>query len=216
MGLFVTTERFSNHHFARYDERDDGLFYNFPRKVVHIDDRAIATLSALFAEILPPAGTYLDLMSSWRSHLPPSLQPVRMVGLGMNAEEMADNPQLDDYRVHDLNQNPNLPFPEAQFNAVLCTVSVQYMTQPLAIFNEVNRVLKPGGKFIVSFSNRCFQQKAVAIWLTTTDSDHISLVQQYFLDSGGWTGLESRLRPNTGGDPLYAIWAEKASPDQVG
>ncbi|MBZ0298041.1 MAG: methyltransferase domain-containing protein [Anaerolineae bacterium] len=205
-------------YFARQDERDDGLFYTFPRKVVHIDDHAIATLRDLYAKLLPSGGVYLDLMSSWRSHLPESLKSQRVVGLGMNAEEMRDNPQLDKYLVHDLNQNPVLPYEDKLFDAVTCAVSVQYLIQPVAVFAEVQRVLKANGVFVVSFSNRCFPNKAVSRWLSASDQQHVALVTRYFEESGGWYGIASYADeppvPRQH-DPLYAVWGYAHSEDNA-
>lgn len=201
-------------YFLRVDNSPDENFYHPPRLVVHIDDRAIATLGRILAELLPETGHILDLMSSWRSHLPQTIKPTAVTGLGMNAAEMADNPQLDDFHIHNLNQNPQLPFADGAFDAVICTVSVQYLTQPVAVFGEVYRVLQPGGVFIVSFSNRCFQQKAVAIWLSTDDEAHLELVSRYFLDSAPWSDVQLARHPSVveNGlltDPLYAVWAYK-------
>jgi len=204
-------EIFSPEYFRRYDERHDDEFYALPRLVVHIDELAIRTLTALLAKVLPPGGVYLDLMSSWRSHLPAELKPSRVVGLGMNAAEMADNPQLDAYIVHNLNQNPTLPLPDAEFDAVICTVSVQYMTRPVEVFRQVNRVLKPGGIFVLSFSNRCFSTKAVAAWLTMTDEQHIQLVGSYFNAAGNWTEPQAKANVPKTSDPLYAVWTYKIS-----
>ncbi len=197
--------------FRRQDEANDEAFYTMPRRVVHIDDGAIRRLTALLAKVLPPGGVYLDLMSSWRSHLPDELKPARVVGLGMNGAEMADNPQLDTYLVHNLNENPTLPLAAAEFDATICTVSVQYMTQPLAVFQEVNRVLKPGGLFILSFSNLCFATKAVAAWLNSTDQQHVELVDYYFTATGNWTTTETAAHTPRHADPLYAIWARKVA-----
>ncbi|HRW10122.1 MAG TPA: class I SAM-dependent methyltransferase [Caldilineaceae bacterium] len=198
-------------YFQRQDERADEEFYTTPRLVVHIDDTAIRALTALFAKLLPPQGTYLDLMSSWRSHLPDELEPARVVGLGMNAAEMADNPQLDEYVLHNLNEVPTLPFATAEFEAVVCTVSVQYMTKPIAIFREVNRVLKPDGFFIVSFSNRCFPTKAITAWLAGGDRDHLGLVQHYFAASGNWSEPKAAANTPRHADPLYVVWAQKVA-----
>jgi hypothetical protein len=198
--------------FDRSDDSDDSLFYTFPRLVVHIDDHAIGAAKALYKELLPPGGVYLDLMSSWRSHLPDDLKPQRVIGLGMNAQEMAENPQLGKHVVHDLNANPVLPFETSIFDAVICSVSVQYMTRPVEIFSDVNRVLKPGGVFVLTFSNRCFPTKAVAVWLSATDQQHISLVTQYFEESGNWRGIRSAqyvAKPPQRGDPLFAVWGLK-------
>ncbi len=208
----MSKQSFPKTYFARQDESNDGIFYAAPRKVVHIDDHAIAALSQLYAEVLPTGGIYLDLMSSWRSHLPESLKPKRMVGLGMNADEMADNPQLDKYVVQNLNQSPSLPYENNLFDAVICAVSVQYLVHPVEVFGEVNRVLKPGGVFIVSFSNRCFPTKAVAAWRTMSDEQHVDLVTQYFAESGNWQAVKNQADtpPNPYAyDPLYAVWGIK-------
>jgi SAM-dependent methyltransferase len=173
-------------YFQRYDESDDRLFYTQPRLTVHLDNRAIAALQTFLLHTMPFHATVLDLMSSYRSHLPASLPVEHVVGLGLNAEEMRQNPQLDEFVLHDLNRNPKIPFADASFDAVLCTVSVQYLTQPVAVFAEVGRVLRPGGSLIVSFSNRCFPSKAVYIWLHTSDTQHLDLVQTYLTAAGGF------------------------------
>ncbi len=200
---------FPDEYFQKQDNRDDSQFYSFPRKVVHIDDYAIARVRDLFHELLPPGGVYLDLMSSWRSHLPNSLFPARVVGLGMNAEEMADNPQLDTYTVQNLNQQPKLPFEDQTYDGAFCTVSAQYLQQPIAVFREVCRVLRPNAPFIVTFSNRCFPSKAVRAWLSRTDAQHIALVTTYFEKAGQWADINSRQYISSGSDPLFAVWAKR-------
>lgn len=198
--------------YTRDDESSDDRFYEIPRKVVHIDDAAIAALGRLYAEVLPPGGRLLDLMSSWRSHLPAGSPTRHVVGLGMNAEEMADNPRLARHVVHDVNRDPRLPFDDEAFDGAMCAVSVQYLTHPRLVFREVRRVLRPGAPFVVSFSNRCFPTKAVAVWLDTTDEQHLDLVRTYFDSADGWTDVTAADR-SPGGDanPLYAVWARKAT-----
>jgi SAM-dependent methyltransferase len=194
--------------YARHDESPDDLFYSFPRKVVHLDEGAISALGRLYAERLPSGGRVLDLMSSWRSHLPGDLHLREVVGLGMNAEEMAENPQLDRLIVHDLNRDSRVPFGDEEFDGAVCAVSVQYMTSPLPVFREMRRVLRPGAPFVVSFSNRCFPTKAVAVWLGSTDREHTELVRAYFEAAGGWVDITDEDRSSgDGGDPLYIVWA---------
>ena len=135
-----------------------------------------------------------------------------VVGLGLNAEEMADNPQLTRAIVHDVNGDPRLPFADDTFDGAMCAVSIQYLTAPLVVFREVGRVLRPGAPFIVSFSNRCFPTKAVAVWLGTTDPQHVALVRAYFQGAGGWVDVTEEDRsPGDDGDPLYAVWARARS-----
>jgi SAM-dependent methyltransferase len=195
--------------YERDDEGPDDRFYTTPRKVVHIDDGAIAALGRLYAEVLPAGGRLLDLMSSWRSHLPPGDREA--VGLGLNAEEMADNPQLTKSIVHDVNRDPRLPFGDAEFDGATCAVSIQYVTHPLLLFREVHRVLRRGAAFVISFSNRCFPTKAVAVWLGSTDPQHRMLVRSYFEGAGGWIDVKDEDRsPFGNGDPLYAVWGRRS------
>src|SRR5262245_36202200 len=135
---------FTPEMFERMDDSEDSQFYAFPRKVVHIDDPAIAAAGQFMAATFAPQGVLLDLMSSCSLHLSAGFVKQRMVRLRLNAEEMADNPDLDEYVVHDLNHNPHLPFPDDFFDGAVVTVSIQYMIRPLEVFADVRRVLKPG------------------------------------------------------------------------
>src|SRR5205814_10622760 len=160
------------------------------------------------AEVLPAGGALLDLMSSWRSHLPAGVAAGEVVGLGLNAEEMADNPQLTKSVVHDVNREPRLPFGDEAFDGAMCAVSIQYVIHPVRLLREVRRLLRPGAPFVVSFSNRCFPTKAIALWLGTSDVQHLTLVRAYFEAAGCWTDAREEDRsPGAGGDPLYAVWA---------
>ena len=204
------SELFPPAAYAREDETPDPQFYEAPRKVVHIDDPALAALRRLYEEVLPAGGRLLDLLSSWRSHVPERLD-AELVGLGLNAEEMADNPHLSYHVVHDVNRDPRLPFDDESFDGAMCAVSIQYVTQPVRFFQAVRRVLKPAAPFVVTFSNRCFPTKAVAVWLNTTDAHHVELVQAYFEAAGGWTKpIADNRSPGPDGDPLYAVWARRA------
>jgi SAM-dependent methyltransferase len=203
---------FTPEMFERMDESEDTAFYSFPRKVVHIDDPAIAAVGQFMATALPPHSVLLDLMSSWRSHLPAGFVKQRLIGLGLNAEEMADNPDLDEYVVHDLNADPRLPFADDSFDGAVVTVSIQYLIRPLEVFAEVQRVLKPGAPFIVFFSNRMFPTKAVRIWQVLRDERRAKLVSAYFEHAGGYDEpVFYDLSPNPGlSDPLYAVCARKS------
>ncbi len=203
---------FSPQFFERMDEADDRIFYQQPRKVVHIDDSAIAAAGRLFRELVPPDSVVLDLMSSWRSHWPQDHPKTRMVGLGLNREEMDDNPDLDEVIVHDVNRDLELPFADALFDAVLITVSAQYLTHPIETFSEVNRILKPGGIFIVSFSNRMFPTKAVRVWRASTDRGRVDLVGTYMESAGNFEdiqGVFANPQDSPPNDPLFAVHSRK-------
>lgn len=191
--------------FVKQDQGDDLAFYAPPRLVTHIDDRAVEALSAHYAKTLPEGGTVLDLMSSWVSHLPAECMFSEVIGHGMNAEELAANPRLDRWFVQDLNRDAMLPLADAAFDAALCCVGAQYLQDPVVVFMQVRRVLRPGAPFIVSFSNRCFPTKAVRIWLSLDTNGHAALVRLY-LERAGFSGLAvDLLADGSAGDPLVAI-----------
>jgi Methyltransferase domain len=219
MGRYVTEHPFPSEYFERIDESDDRLFYVEPRLVVHIDDEAIATVGRLFRDFIPPHSAVLDLMSSWRSHWPQGHPKERMVGLGLNAVEMADNPDLDEYVVHNINEDPLLPFEDEIFDATVITVSVQYLTRPVETFQQVNRILRPGGIFIVTFSNRLFPTKAVRIWRNTSDRSHLELVASYMDYAGKFEDIKGGLanpHQSPPGDPLFVVMGRKqAKPGQT-
>ena len=195
--------------FARTDESDDASFYSVPRKVVHLDESAVAAVTAFFAEQLPSHADLLDVMASWRSHLPKRLPRKHVIGLGMNDEEMADNPDLDAWVVHDLNRNPELPFADRSFDGATLTVSMQYLTKPIEVFRSIARCLRPGAPLIVVVSHRCFPTKAVKIFhQCQTMRERMELGMAYFSFAGGFADvLGVDLRPSAahGEDPVRAI-----------
>jgi SAM-dependent methyltransferase len=165
--------------FNRLDEEDDAAFYEEPRLVHHIDSHAVAALTGFYRTVLPAGGVLLDLMSSWVSHLPPEIDYAEVVGLGMNGAELAANPRLGRRFVQDLNRDATLPLPNAGVDAAMICVSIQYLQQPLMVLREVARVLRPGSPVVISFSNRCFWTKAVAVWRALDDAGHARLVELY-------------------------------------
>jgi len=217
----TSTDFFADDPYARADAQDDAHFYGKPRMVSHIDDQADATISSLYGRLLKPGSRVLDLMSSWNSHLPESLELAELTGLGLNHKELTNNPRLSDSVVHDLNRNPVLPFSNQEFEAVICTVSVEYLTHPEEIFREVVRILKPGGIFIHTFSNRWFPPKVVRIWTELLEWERPGLVLEFFLLNGafdhlhtfsarGWPRpVSDRHFPQVPlSDPVYAVWGQ--------
>ncbi len=216
------TDFFSDKPFARQEAQPDAHFYATPRLVHHLDVTARDMVTDIYKRFVHDGMQVLDLMSSWVSHLPPTVQPAGVSGLGMNRTELEQNPVLTDIQVHDLNLDPLLPYEPATFDVAVCNVSVEYITQPLAVFNNVARVLKPGGKFVVTFSNRWFPTKVVHIWEQIHEFERVGLVMEYFLRSGAFTDLGTYSmrglpRPKDDkyageqpfSDPVYAVWGSR-------
>ncbi|MBN2034144.1 MAG: methyltransferase domain-containing protein [Deltaproteobacteria bacterium] len=213
--------------FSRLDESNDLIFYGTDRFVRHLDDLALETVVKVVGTLVvedDPA--ILDLMAGWDSHIPETLRPLKVVGLGLNENELKGNKIFSDYVIHDLNRFPRLPFPDNTFDVVLNTVSVDYMTKPVHVFKDVGRVLKPGGLFLVIFSNRMFPEKAVEIWRSSNEEERILLVEDFFKEAGHFektTLFISKGKPRPEhdkyacrgipSDPVYALYAEKKGGD---
>ena len=160
----------------------------------------------------------MDLMSSWVSHLPPEVAYHRVVGLGMNEVELRNKPRLDEYVVQNVNENPKLPFGDGEFDGLGCCVSIDYLTRPVEVLREVGRVLKVGAPAVISFSNRCFPDKAVAIWHQLDDKGHMRLVESYLREAGNFANIRSldRSPRRMFSDPLYAVVGESTGPYKGG
>lgn len=202
--------------FAKIDGEDDEFFYEPPRLVYHIDEHAVAALTGFYRTVLPAGGVLLDLMSSWVSHLPSEVDYAEVIGHGMNPEELAANPRLTRRFVQNLNRDPHLPLADASVDAAMLSVSVQYLERPVAVLREVARVLRPAGEVVISFSNRCFWTKAVAIWRALDDDGHAALVERYLRHAGFEWIATHRLAEwiEDEQDPLIAVAGNKpaASP----
>lgn len=201
-------QQFPEGFFDRQDESNDRAFYASPRLVTHIDDGAIAAVGALYEE-LAIGGDVLDIMSSWISHF--STPPRRLIAHGLNGPELTQNTAAIGKVVSDLNATPTLPFADESFDAVVCTVSVDYLARPLEVFDDLARVVRPGGRAVFNFSNRLFPTKAILGWLSADDAQRCGIVSAYFQLSTGWGEPTAVEVTTTGHDPLFAVWADRLS-----
>jgi SAM-dependent methyltransferase len=174
--------------YKRLDEDDDSRFYTAPRLVGHIDPQASSILRGIYARFLHRDDRVLDLMSSVQSHLPNNLG-IAATGLGLNKAELRKNPALNSYLVHDLNETVLLPFNNNAFDIVVCSLSIEYLTNPREIVNEISRVLVPGGRVLISFSNRWFPPKVTRLWLELHEFERLGLVLDYLLGNGRFSEL---------------------------
>ncbi len=198
-------------HFTdRIDTGADTLFYQTPRFVQHIDDTTIAALTAFYRERVPEGARVLDLMSSWVSHLPAEIRYDEVTGLGMNAAELERNPRLHVWELHDLNDDPELPFADAAFDAVVNAVSVQYLAEPVRVFASVARVLRPGGISVVALSHRCFPTKAIRAFHGASGARRLEIAASYHEMAGGFDRIEKLDCSPESGDPLWVVVGHRA------
>ena len=214
------TDFFSDDPYRRSDDTIDSEFYSQPRHINHLDKTAQAQLKSVYNDLIPATGEILDLMSSINSHIDERLDIKKLTGLGLNKEELETNPLLDEIIIHDINQDQRLPFDDASFDTVVCSLSIEYITQPSILFDEVARLLRPGGRFIISFSNRWFPTKAVQVWNNLHDFERIGLVMEQFIESAHFGeintySLRGLPRPVDDkhniplSDPIYVVWANR-------
>ena len=214
------TDFFSGDALQREDETIDSVFYSQARHIDHLDQAAQKQLKSVYNDLIPPRSDILDLMSSINSHIDDRLERNKITGLGMNEEELAANPCLDEIIVHDINQEQRLPFDDASFDIVVCSLSIEYITQPSRLFDEVARVLRTDGRFIISFSNRWFPTKAVQVWNNLHDFERIGLVMEHFIASAHFSDINTYShrgipRPANDkhniplSDPIYVVWANR-------
>lgn len=212
-----------NDAYERMDTRADEQFYQSARLVQHIDRTAIKQVSAIYLRDLEPGMQVLDFMASWDSHLPEEIEQLTVTGLGMNADELAQNPRLHSRVVHDVNTVSTLPFDENRFDVIICTVSVEYLLRPVDVCRELGRILKPGGTAIITFSDRWFPTKVISLWTELHPFERLALVQEYFRSAGNFTSLETETvhglpRPQDDkyvqqrafSDPVFAVRAVAA------
>lgn len=212
--------------FARADEGSDADFYATPRMVHHLDATSRAVLTERHSQLLgdlPMAAPVLDLMSSRHTHLG-APNRFELTGLGLNAQELAANPALVAHVVHDLNRDRLLPFSDGAFTGALCSLSVEYLVEPLAIFAEVARVLQPGAPFVVAWTERWFPPKAIDLWAELHPYERVAMVVDCFRLAGGWTDIAteswrglSRPADDRYGDrlpeadPLFLVYARRTA-----
>lgn len=195
--------------FTKADPTPDLAFYAQPRLVHHIDEGAVTAVTDRYRTVLPPGGVILDLMSSWVSHLPDDVGYSAVIGQGMNAQELAANPRLDRWFVQDLNNEPTLPLETGTVDAAIQCAGVQYLQRPAEVFADLHRVLRPGSPAIVTFSNRCFPTKAVAIWQALPPREQLRLVALYLTRAGFGAVEAETLRPGRDSDPLWVVQARR-------
>ncbi len=189
---------------TKIDQGSDATFYDRPRFVTHADDGFCRRLTEVYDAELDDGDRVFDAMSSWVSHLPPR-EYARVVGHGLNRDELDANDALDEWFVQDLNRERSLPLADDAFDAVLCALSVQYLQYPGETFAEFGRVLAPDGVAVVSFTNRMFPTKAIRAWRAAGMDDRVELVSSYC--AAGGLAVADVVRDRPGSDPFVAVIA---------
>jgi SAM-dependent methyltransferase len=128
------------------------------RVVPHCDyhqHRYARTVSAL----LMPGTRWLDVGAGSRIHggwLPPEQEELRqrattLIGFDVQAGHLRQHPFLDGRAV---GFAEHLPFRSGSIDLVTANMVLEHLVDPLAVFREIARVLRPGGAFVFVTPNR--------------------------------------------------------------
>tara|TARA_Y100001978_G_scaffold113782_1_gene101465 strand:+ start:1239 stop:1880 length:642 start_codon:yes stop_codon:yes gene_type:complete len=198
------------------DESNDNLFYSTPKFVYHLDSNFRKNLSAQYAEEFKNNCSVLDLMSSWDSYLPKNINYKKVIGHGLNKEELEKNKAFDNYWIQNFNTDQNIPLENKSIDYCLMVAAWQYLQYPEKLSEEISRILKPQGKFIISFSNRAFWHKAPNIWSYSNEEERIDYVRNILIANGFIEPKiikkftqENSLLPFFNRDPFYCVISEK-------
>ena len=210
-------EVLNNYQRKKLDENNDEEFYSDPKFVYHLDANFRNYLSSVYKNEINDNSTVLDLMSSWVSYLPLEKKYKKVIGHGLNKEELERNQTLNSFWVQNFNLSQKIPLESGSVDYCLMVAAWQYLQYPENITNEVSRILSDKGKILVSFSNRAFWHKAPNIWTTSTEEERVKYVRKVLITNGfkepriikKFNDNNLNFFPFLKNDPFYCLIAEK-------
>tara|TARA_Y100001933_G_C18815739_1_gene487004 strand:+ start:120 stop:767 length:648 start_codon:yes stop_codon:yes gene_type:complete len=203
----------------KLDESNDLDFYASPKFVYHLDSNFRKELTQTYNKEISSGSTVLDLMSSWDSYLPKTKNYKKVIGHGLNKEELEKNKYFDKYWIQNLNEDQNIPLESKSIDYCLMVAAWQYLQYPENIALEIARILKSNGKLIIAFSNRAFWTKAPNIWTTSDENQRVDYVRNILIYNGfnepriikKFVSKNLNIFPFFNFDPFYCLIAQKTS-----
>lgn len=83
----------------------------------------------------------------------------KVCGIDLDSRVL-DNEMLDEAKIAD---GGAIPYPDDYFDIVFSDNVVEHLKNPIAVFGEIHRVLKPGGRFLFKTPNRNHYMPMIAI-----------------------------------------------------
>ena len=177
-------EVLNNYQRKKIDESNDEDFYSNPKFVYHLDANFRKYLSNVYKNEIANNSTVLDLMSSWDSYLPEEKKYKKVIGHGLNIQELEKNKIIDNFWIQNFNLNQEIPLNSESVDYCLMVAAWQYLQYPENLTKEIARILSKNGKFIISFSNRAFWHKAPNIWTSSTEEERVKYVRKVLITNG--------------------------------
>ena len=210
-------EVLSNYQRQKLDESNDEDFYSNPKFVYHLDANFRNYLSSIYKKEIKENSKIVDLMSSWDSYLPPSRKYKKVIGHGLNQDELKKNKILNSFWIQNFNSNQKIPLDSNSVDYCLMVAAWQYLQYPETLTREIARILNDCGKIIISFSNRAFWHKAPNIWTSSTEEERLKYVRKVLISNGfkepkvikKFTDKSFNFLPFLKNDPFYCLIATK-------
>ena len=210
-------EILTNKQREKLDETNDNEFYSTPKFVYHLDLNFRNNLSAVYKQEIQNNSSVLDLMSSWDSYLPRDIKYKNVIGHGLNEEELKKNQAFDSFWIQNFNISQEIPLDNKSIDCCLMVAAWQYLQYPENISEEISRVLRDDGKFLVAFSNRAFWHKAPNIWAYSDEDQRVEYVRKVLISNGfkepkiiqKHTSNNLKILPFFNYDPFYCLIAKK-------
>ena len=201
----------------KVDESNDENFYSNPKFVYHLDSNFRNYLSDLYKKEIKEYSIVLDLMSSWDSYLPKDKIYKKVIGHGLNRDELKRNKTLNSFWIQNFNINQEIPLESGTVDFCLMVAAWQYLQYPEKLTREIARILNKEGKIIVSFSNRAFWHKAPNIWTSSTEEERLRYVRKVLITNGfmepkiikKFNNQTLNFFPFFNNDPFYCLIATK-------
>ena len=200
----------------KLDESNDLEFYERPKFVYHLDSNFRKELTNIYREEILNDSIVLDLMSSWDSYLPKTKKYKKVIGHGLNKEELEKNKMFEKYWIQNFNEDQQIPIENNSIDYCLMVAAWQYLQYPENIAMEIARILKSDGKLIIAFSNRAFWTKAPNIWTTSDENQRVNYVRNVLISNGfnepkvikKFVSKNLNLFPFFNFDPFYCLIAQ--------
>ena len=182
--IVIILEVLNNYQRKKLDESNDQEFYSDPKFVYHLDANFRDYLSNVYKNEISDYSTVLDLMSSWDSYLPKEKKYKKVIGHGLNKQELERNKIFDTYWIQNFNLNQEIPLDNESVDYCLMVAAWQYLQYPENLTKEIARILSNQGKFIIAFSNRAFWHKAPNIWTNSNEEERVEYVRKVLITNG--------------------------------
>lgn len=138
-----------------------------------------------------------------------------------NLERIQARHVLPDMRVLDFSLGNSGP--EGIYDAAICTLSMEYMTEPIETLKRIAEHLQPGSPIVIGFTNHFDEKLAIDGWIDMHDFERMGLVLEYLRQAGlddaaktysmrnDWRPKDDPLFLETRGvsDPVYVVVGHK-------